>query len=139
MLNVITLCVTTVGTMISFAVILTQFIGAKIETLQILSLFQLGCLAIAMLFANLLFSGIRKNNKFSVNFMKKFFIDMPGWLMFFLLLLITTALLGDLSVILVRAIGHEVTSLFHLPSLCIVIYSIIYRIIYLNLAENKLI
>ena len=133
MLNAITLLVTTIGTMTSFAAILAQFIGAGNETLKLLGLYQLGCLAVAVLLAGLVFSNFLKTSKNNSKLVKRFFVDMPGWLMFILLLMIITALLGDLSVILVRAIGHEITGLFHLPSLCILVYAVIYRTVYLNL------
>lgn len=136
MLNAITLCVTTIGTMTSFAAILAQFIGASHEKLELLGLFQLGFLAVAVLFAGLVFSNYLRMSENNGNLFKRFFWDMPGWLMFILLLMIITALLGDLSVILVRAIGHEVTVLFHLPSLCIVVYALIFRAVHLNSVLN---
>ena len=132
MLNAITLCVATIGAMTSFAAILAQFIGAGYDTLKTLGLFQLGFLALAVLLAGLVYSNFLKKAKNKDKLLKRFFVEMPGWLMFTLILMIVTALLGDLSVLLVRAIGHEVTGLFHLPSLCIVIYAVIYRIVYMN-------
>ena len=133
MLNALALCVTTVGTMMSFAAILAQFIGAGHETLELLGLTQLACLSLAVMLGGLVFSNFLRQSKSRGNLLKRIFIQMPGWLMFILLLMIITALLGDLSVILVRAIGHEITGLFHLPSLCILIYAVIYRLVYMNL------
>ena len=132
MLNAITLAVATIGAMISFAAILAQFIGANYETLKTLGLFQFCCLVLAVILANLVYSNYQKISKNKDGQLKRFFLDMPGWLMFTLILMIITALLGDLSVILVRAIGQQVTGLFHLPSVCIVIYAVIYRVVYLN-------
>lgn len=132
MLNAITLCVATIGTMTSFAAILAQFIGAGYDTIKLLGLFQLCWLSIAMILAGLVFLNVLRTTNSKAKSFKRFFTGMPGWLMFILTLMIITALLGDLSVVLVRAIGHEVTGLFHLPSLCIVIYTIIYRAVHLN-------
>lgn len=130
MLNAATLCVTTVGTMTSFAAILAQFIGAGHETVLLFALLQLGCLAVAGLLAALVVIDIRKTVKRKNKRPGRILTILPGWLIFILSLMIVTALLGDLSVILVRAIGHEVTGVFHLPSLCIVLYSIIYTVVY---------
>lgn len=130
-----TLAVATIGAMTSFAAILAQFIGAGNDTLKTLGLFQLGFLALAVILVGLVFSNFLKTAKNKDKLLKRFFVEMPGWLMFTLILMIVTALLGDLSVLLVRAIGHEVTGLFHLPSLCIVIYAVIYRIVYMNFSE----
>jgi len=122
--------------MTSFAAILAQFIGAGHETLKLLGLFQLSWLAIAVFLAGLVFSNFLRMSSNEDKLLKQFFTDIPGWLMFILILMIITSLLGDLSVILVRAIGQEVTGLFHLPSLCIVVYTIIYRSVHLNLIND---
>lgn len=132
MLNAATLCVTTVGTMTSFAAILAQFIGAGHETVLLFALLQSGCLAVAGLLAVLVVIDIRKTVKSKKKHPGRILTILPGWLIFILSLMIVTALLGDLSVILVRAIGHEVTGFFHLPSLCIVLYSIIYTVAYIR-------
>ena len=133
MLNALTLCITSIGTMMSFAAILAQFIGAGQDKLELLGLTQLACLAMAVLLGGLVFSNYLRVSENTESLLKRFFVRMPGWLMFILLLMVVTALLGDLSVILVRAIGHEITGLFHLPSLCILVYAVIYRAVYLNL------
>lgn len=133
MLNAVTLCVTTIGTMISFAAILAQFIGSGDETLKALGFTQLACLATAIILGGLVFSNSFKLSNGEQKLFKCFFLKMPGWLMFILLLMVVTALLGDLSVILARATGHQIAGLFHLPSLCIVIYATIYRTVHLNL------
>lgn len=136
-LTLLTLAVTTIGSLISFGVILTQFIGAKAQTLEKLAFIQIACLVIAILLA--LFVYIRastKSNK-NVSVIKDLFITMPGWLIFILLLLFVTALLGDLSVLLARLSGHELTNLFHLPSICITIFCLIYALINYDLTANN--
>ena len=138
MLNFITLFITTTGTLISFAAILTQFIGAEISTLKSLSLVQLIFLAVATVLAGIIYSRYLKASHQRKGLLKHFFLQMPGWLMFTLLLLIITALLGDLSVLLVRVIGHPVNSLYHVPSLCIVVFCIVYRVIHLNMSNQSI-
>ena len=130
MLAVTTLLITTLGTLLSFAVILTQFIGAETQTLEKLAMVQLISLMIALFFAVCVYFRLAK--KSDKNPIKMIFTSMPGWLIFILILLIITALLGDLSVILARSSGQQLTNLFHLPSVCIIIFCFIYSLLYFD-------
>ncbi len=134
MLSLFTLLVTTSGTLLSFAVILTQFIGAQNETLEKLAIIQIASLALAMILALIIY--LRLSKQRTENVAKTVFTTMPGWLIFILLLMIITALLGDLSVLLVRLTGHSLTNLFHLPSICIFVFCLIYALLYFNYSQN---
>ena len=113
--------------------ILTQFIGAETQTLEKLAFIQIICLIIAILLAVLIYIRASAQSNKNVSVAKELFTTMPGWLIFILLLLIITALLGDLSALLVRLSGHELTNLFHIPSICILIFCLIYALVYYDL------
>jgi len=98
--------------------------------MEILAAYQLGFLATAVLLGLILIFSLPGGGKNPV-FDRRFFTSMPGWLMFILLLTIITALLGDLSIFIVRLAGQHVTNLFHLPSACILVYCVIFRLVHL--------
>ena len=136
MFNLFTLLITICGTLLSFAAILTQFIGAQADTLKTLAIIQIASLILAVFLALIIY--LRLPNQHNENVTKAVFTSMPGWLIFVLVLMIITALLGDLSVLLVRLTGHQLTSLFHLPSVCIVVFCLIYALLYFDFTQRKL-
>lgn len=137
MITLLTLAISTVGTLISFAVILTQFIGTEVQNLEKLAIAQVLSLVIAMIFAFFVYLRLKKRVGKNYNLIKQLFTSMPGWLMFILLLLMVTTLLGDLAVFLVRLSGHQLSNLFHLPSICIVIFCMIYALIYHDFVVSR--